>query len=242
MIDADFLPFDTDEALHAACVERIVTAATAAVEQRGRFFLVLAGGTTPRGAYALLAQAPWRQYVPWNDVHVFWGDERCVPPDHEASNYRMAYESLLSRVPIPAMNVHRMRGEAPPEDEAQRYEKVLRDTLGPGGRLDLTLLGAGPDGHTASLFPNSATLHEMARWVVPTAGPPPYPKRLSLTYPILNASRSVLVLATGSEKAPVIERLRATVVDSDSAPIAGIRPVDSRVVWLVDREALPPRP
>ena len=139
--------------------ERIATAAGQAIANHGSFTLALAGGSTPKPVYELLAQEPYRSQIDWEKVEVFFGDERCVPPDSPQSNYRMANEALLSKVPIPAGNVHRMRGEIDANQAATEYGQLLKDRFGDGG-LDLVLLGMGPDGHTASLFPGTDALRE----------------------------------------------------------------------------------
>src|SRR3990170_208271 len=163
--------FPDPERLAEAAAERFARVAAEAVGRAGRFTVALAGGSTPRDLYARLAGEPYRSGVPWREIHVFWGDERCAPPDHPESNYRMAAETLLEHVPIPREQIHRMRGEDPDvERAAGDYEGQLRATfrLGAGQlpRLDLVLLGMGADGHTASLFPGSPALREVSRLVV----------------------------------------------------------------------------
>jgi len=171
--EVEVLP--TREALMEAAAARVVSAARAAIEASGRFVVALAGGSTPKALYALLAGAPWAGRVDWSGVHVFWGDERCVPPDDPASNYRMTREALLAHVPVSEQNVHRIRGEDDPRRAAAAYERVLRETFAtpvgpprhaPGARFDLVLLGMGDNGHTASLFPGQTAVRETERWVV----------------------------------------------------------------------------
>src|SRR5881409_3587977 len=147
------------DALADAAARLIAEAAADAIEARGRFMWALAGGETPRATYARLALPPFRERVDWRRVWVFFGDERCVPPDHPDSNYRMAHEAMLSKLPIPEPNIHRMRGELPPEQAATEYGQLLKDKFGDGGP-DMVLLGMGDDGHTASLFPGTAALNE----------------------------------------------------------------------------------
>ena len=224
-----------EEAAHA-----VTGAAEEAVRHAGRFTLALSGGNTPRRLYARLATPPFRSRIDWPRVDVFWGDERCVPPDHPDSNYRLAYESLLSRVPIPPERIHRMRGEDPdPERAAQEYARELERVfnLDPGGRprFDLILLGLGADGHTASLFPGSATLNETARLAVATYAEPVKGYRLTLTLPVLNAAARVIFLVSGETKA---EALRAALNDgaSPNRPASLIWP-ERGAFWLVDRDA-----
>jgi 6-phosphogluconolactonase len=175
--------------------------------------------------------------MPWRDTFVLWTDERCVPPDNPGCNYRMACEALLDRVPIPADNLLRIRGERCALAEDTHYERALHRLLGPDGRIDLTLLGVGTDGHTASLFPNAPAVIERERWVLPTEGPPPYPRRITLTLPILNASRAVLVLVAGQEKSHIVAAVRSGKAAGLNWPILRVEPRDGPAVWLVDAAA-----
>ena len=210
-------------------------------DERGRFFVALAGGSTPRGLYRLLAGDERRSAVPWNQMQVFWGDERCVPPDHPDSNFRMAYEALLAKVAIAAENVHRMRGEDPPEQAAQEYERELRDAFGltPGElpRFDLILLGLGADAHTASLFPGSPALHEQSRLVAALYVEKLQANRLTLTPPVLNAARRVVFLVAGADKAPALHAVLQGEYNPGRFPAQVVRPLDGDVLWLVDRAA-----
>ncbi|MCC7129450.1 MAG: 6-phosphogluconolactonase [Anaerolineae bacterium UTCFX2] len=233
-------------ALAEAGVRRFIAAAEAAVERRGVFLVALAGGSTPRGLYARLAAPEFAGYVDWSKTHVFWGDERCVPPNHPDSNFRLASHSLLEHVSIPSANIHRMHGELPPETATAEYEAELAGFFGSasaptsGFTFDLTLLGMGEDGHTASLFPGSPALQIRDHWVaaVPHTSPPePLVDRLTLTLPALNASRSVLFLVSGEQKAAA---LRQTMMPADAAspkPAALIRPAQGDLLWLVDQAA-----
>ncbi|MBU2550478.1 MAG: 6-phosphogluconolactonase, partial [Proteobacteria bacterium] len=177
--------FDDLEHLSRAAAEVVVREAGRAVEARGRFLLVLSGGGTPARLYGILGESPLREAVPWDRVHVFWGDERCVPADHPDSNYALAQKTLLDRVPCPEAHVHRMAGELGARAAADRYEMELRDFFAPGGpEFDLVLLGMGPDGHTASLFPGQEVLDEKVRLTAPVQPPPsirPAVPRLTLT-------------------------------------------------------------
>jgi 6-phosphogluconolactonase len=195
--------------------------------------VALSGGSTPRTTYALLASDEFAARVDWPRVRVFWGDERCVPPDHPDSNYRMAREALLDKVPIPTENVHRMRGELPPDQAATAYQAELEAVLGASGRFDLILLGMGADGHTASLFPGTAALEERERTVVAV-----YVKRLrawrvTLTLPVINAGRHVLFLVSGTAKAPTLARIRAGELLSAGL----VQPDQGQLTWLVDMAA-----
>jgi 6-phosphogluconolactonase len=195
-------------ALARAAAEELARCADQAVEVRGAFTLALAGGSTPRALYELLADAsaPFRDRVPWPRVHVFFGDERAVPPADPQSNFRMARSALLEHVP--AGSVHRISGELGAAAAASRYQADLLAHFGPGGTpvFDLVLLGLGTDGHTASLFPGSPALRERRRWVVDAPGPPPSTERITLTVPVLEAARATLFLVAGADKAGPLRR------------------------------------
>lgn len=226
-----------------AAAEKVVSVAADAIAARGRFTWALSGGSTPKKLYALLASVPFVGRIEWDRVHFFWGDERCVPPEHPDSNYRMAKDALLSAVHPPSGNVHRMPGEAEPETGAAAYEATLRrvffDTFGTKGdvpRFDLVLLGMGPDGHTASLFPGAPTLGETRRWVVPTHVQQTIPDRLTMTLPVLNGAAHVAFLVAGADKA---ERVRDVIERSPGTDLPSqlIRPVRGQVQWLLDAPA-----
>lgn len=209
-----------------------------AIGSRGRFSVALSGGSTPGRLYRLLAAEPYRTQVPWGQVHLFWGDERCVPPDDPGSNYHLAAETLISQVPIPAENVHRMHGELEPGTAAQAYDRALQDFFcGPRPRFDLVLLGLGEDGHTASLFPDSSLLTEAERLVAPAEalyqGRPA--QRVTLTLPAINSARHVWFLVSGSAKAQVVH----AVLDgpAEQLPAQRIQPVAGRLTWWLDTAA-----
>jgi 6-phosphogluconolactonase len=203
------------------------------------FAVSLSGGSTPRRLYELLAAPEIASRFPWSRVHWFWGDERFVPHDHPDSNYGMARDAFLSRVPVPAHNVHAIPTEGlSPEQAAAAYEATLKrfygaDTLASGRPLfDVTLLGIGEDGHTASLFPGQPELHETRRWVVAVIGAMPEP-RISLTFPVLDSSRDVAFVVTGKEKRDVVARAQT---GDRTTPAALVRPV-GRLHWFTDRAA-----
>lgn len=226
------------EALAREAAERFVQMAREAVKARGRFSVALAGGSTPGGAYRLLAEAPYRTRVPWEQVHIFWGDERLVPPDDPESNYGLAQQAFIGLVPIPAENVHRVRGELKPEAAARAYELELEDYFcGPLPRLDLVILGLGSDGHTASLFPGSPLLEETSETVAVARanyqGRPAW--RVTLTLPAINAARHVLFLAGGAEKAGIVAAVLGE--GGGSLPAQRVCPVAGQVTWLLDRAA-----
>lgn len=219
-----------------AAAEIIISAATFSIAERGAFRLALAGGSTPRTLYETLASVDYRSRLNWARVHLYWGDERCVPPDHDASNYRMTRATLLNHAPIPPENVYRLAGEAEPEQAALDYEKLLRDHLGEAGAFDVTLLGMGDDGHTASLFPGTAAIHERERWVIAHHVPQLDAWRLTLTPPALNRSRQVMFLVTGEKKAATLKQVHQGEHQPDVLPSQIIQP-QGDLLWLVDQSA-----
>jgi 6-phosphogluconolactonase len=224
--------------------------ATDAIRLHGAFRVALAGGTTPRGAYERIA-AGWRKApggeLPWERVHLFWGDERMVPPEDPRSNYGMAREALIDRVPIPPANVHAIPGDAAdPAAAAARYEGTLRDAFGSGAvgvpRFDLVLLGMGADGHTASLFPGAAALDEEDRLAVATRHPETREPRVTLTLPVLNHAAATIVLVAGAEKAETLRRVVRGVgssADETPLPAARLRPRAGTLLWLATEDAAP---
>jgi len=226
--------FDDPSQLASAVADAFVQDAREAIRDRGEFNVALAGGSTPKAAYQLLSAEPRRDMVDWPRVNVFFGDERTVPPGSSDSNYKMANDALLSRVPLVADHIHRMRGEDDPITSARDYSQVLTQQLGPLPRFDLVLLGMGPDGHTASLFPGQPTLQETRRWAVAVVGAKSEP-RVSLAYPALNSSHDVAFLVTGEGKRDVVARALA---GDRTLPAAMIHPV-WRLHWFMDRAASP---
>ncbi len=218
------------------CAERFAAAAREAVEARGRFAVALAGGSTPRRAYALLAAEPFAAAVPWQRVQFWWGDERCVPPGHPRSNFRMAREALLSRVPVAAGGVHRVRGELGAARAADAYARELAEAWGGGPpRLDLVHLGMGADGHTASLFPFAPALLERVRPAAPALhdGEP----RVTLTPPTLDAASRVEFLVTGADKAARVRAVLRGALDPLRIPAQLVRPASGEPVWILDEAA-----
>ncbi len=203
--------------------------------------IALAGGSTPRGFYRLLASEPYRSQIDWDHLRVFWGDERTVPPDHQESNFRMAQETLLSRVPVPLTQVFRIEGELPPKEAAVRYEAVLQQqfNLLPGDvpRFDLILLGMGPDGHTASLFPGTFALSESCTLVAAPWVEKFRTYRVTLTPPVLNAAKHVLFLVSGQDKALVLQAVLEGPEDFARYPAQAISPATGQLIWLVNQDA-----
>jgi 6-phosphogluconolactonase len=235
--------FPDAEAISQAAATEIVRCATEAIAARGRFTLALSGGSTPEHLYQLLAGPPFRSNIDWKRVEVFWGDERCVPPEHRDSNYRMAREAMLQRLPIPPAQVHRIEAERQDRASAARdYQAVIARVFGidPAGEpatLDLVLLGMGPCGHTASLFPGTAALGETKAWVTVNFVPKFATDRITLTYPILNRAREVLFLVAGTDKADTLAAVLEGPPDPIQLPSQKIQPANGPVFWFVDRLA-----
>ena len=233
-----------DAVAHAA-VRLFVSAAIRAIDAKGSFSVALAGGSTPKAMFELLARGepsdvptPPQWPFDWANVHVYFGDERCVPPDHPESNFGMANDTLLSKVPIPASNIHRMRGEIDPNEAAKEYGQLLKQQFGDGG-LDLTLLGMGDDGHTASLFPYTPALKEthhrcVAHFVEKSTTGKSW--RITLTAPFINRSSEVLIAVTGAKKSAVLNEVLNGPRDPDRLPIQLIQP-SGQLVWLLDEPA-----
>jgi len=235
--------FPTAEAMSRHAAEEIVRLAEEAAGVSGRFTLVLSGGSTPRQTYALMADDhSLRERMPWSRTHFFWGDERLVPPDHPDSNYRMAYEAMLSKVQIPSEDVHRIAGEHQDATQAaDEYERVLAEFFKLGrGELpffDLVLLGLGPDGHVASLFPGTVALRERQRLVVANWVEQLDAERITMTPPVLSHAACVIFLVSGAEKAAALKAVLEPGAESKRLPAQRIRPQRGRLIWLADREA-----
>jgi 6-phosphogluconolactonase len=223
--------------LARAAAEHFVTLAAEVIAAHGQFVVALSGGSTPRIAYALLASDEFAARVDWPRVRVFWGDERCVPPDHPDSNYRMVREALLERIQIPTENVHRIRGELPPDQAATAYQAELEAVLGAGGRFDLILLGMGADGHTASLFPDTGAMREQTRRVVAHYMDKLAAWRVTLTPVAINAAAHVIFIVSGAGKAERLREVLAGPYQPDILPAQIVRPTDGRLLWLVDAAA-----
>src|SRR3989440_1168839 len=231
--------FDDPEQVAREAAGLFVRLSIEAVSERGSFSVALSGGTTPRRVYELLASDDYRTQVTWASVHVFFGDERTVPPEHADSNYRMANEALLSHVSIPAKNVHRIDGVGDASANASQYESELREFFGDAAwpRLDLVMLGMGDDGHTASLFPGTTVLAEERAWVVANWVEKFQTWRITLTAPAINAARRVLFLVTGATKAERLREVLRGERDPSRLPSQLISPCDGALEWFVDRAA-----
>ena len=227
--------------LAESAAELLAGAVARAIREAGAFRLVLSGGSTPRALYARLAEPPFASRIPWGQLQVYWGDERFVPPRHEQSNYRLAAETLLARVPVPADHVHPIPTEAAtPEQTALAYAGTLRALAAEQGRspprFDLVLLGLGSDGHTASLFPGGPECAERERWCVASRAPEgaAVRERITLTLPVLNAARCVLFLVSGIEKKQILQKvLRSAPGEERRYPAQLVHPA-GELLWLAD--------
>lgn len=243
MTDAEQSPkvlvFDTAEEVARAAALRFVELSHSAIAARGRCGVALSGGSTPKRTFQLLASDDFKTQVDWAGVHVFFGDERCVPPDHADSNYRMADEALLSRVQIPPKNVHRIVGEGDAVANARLYEDELQTFFAGESwpRFDLVLLGLGDDGHTASLFPGTQALAERTAWVVANWVEKLNAYRITLSAPAINMAAHVAFLVTGAGKAERVAEVINGPREPERLPSQLIRPENGTLEWLLDRAA-----
>ena len=235
--------------LALAAARVFADAVAQAVADHGGARIAISGGTTPKAMFALLADPSqtFAKSIPWDKLQLYWVDERCVPPDNSESNFHMTNEAMLSKVPLPAENIHRMEGELDPEEAASRYESVLRNTMRLEGAelpvFDLVLLGMGDDGHTASLFPHTAALHEMSRLVVANHVLQKETWRITLTWPVINQGRQVAFLIEGAGKANILAEVLTGPRDPERLPSQLIRPSTGKLQFLLDDAAaakLPP--
>lgn len=232
------------EGVSRAAAEEFHRLSAAAVAARGRFSVALSGGSTPRRLYEILAGPPWRETIDWTRVELFFGDERAVAPDHADSNFRTAREALLDPLGLAPLRVHRMEAERSNLDAASlAYEATLARVFGLRAgvsdppALDLVLLGMGADGHTASLFPYTPALRETRRWCVPNYVPKLDAQRMTLTYPVLNRAAAVVFLVAGDDKAEPLAAVLEGPADPERLPSQRVRPVDGRLLFLVDEAA-----
>lgn len=231
------IPTDVAEAAAELFTSAVVTAARA----RGIARVAISGGTTPKAMFALLASEPFASKVPWDKLDLYWVDERCVPPDDVESNYRMTWETLLSKVPLPAERIHRMEGELEPEVAAARYEAVIRNGFKLEGAqtptFDLVLLGMGDDGHTASLFPHTEALNDMTHIVVANHIPQKNTWRVTLTWSVINQGKEVAFLIEGEKKAQVLHEVFEGPYQPEIYPSQIIRPANGKLTLLLDTAA-----
>jgi 6-phosphogluconolactonase len=225
--------------LACEAARRFAELAEVFVADNGRFIVALSGGSTPKAMFSILAEAPYAASLPWRAIHVFWGDERCVPPVHTDSNFRMANESLLSKIVIPPENIHRIPAEdADPNRAAERYSELLRGFFGQDGpHFDLVLLGMGADGHTASLFPGTAALHARHQIVVANYIEKFQSHRITLTAEAINRARNVIFLVAGADKALALKQVINGPRDTEKYPSQLIEPNYGTLLWMVDEAA-----
>lgn len=235
--------FPNVNALAQSAAEHFCQNATAAIQTKGMFTVALSGGSTPVHLYQLLATDSFRHRVDWAKIHFFWGDERCVPPDHPDSNYLSAWENLLSKAPVPQNNIHRILAEQNPNQAAAAYEETLRsffskregDTQAAG--VDLCLLGMGEDGHTASLFPGTPVIFEKTHWVRPVFVEKLSTWRITLTAPFLRQSSKIIFLVTGSNKSQTLQKVLHGPYQPEQFPSQLIADAPCKPLWLLDEEA-----
>ena len=238
----DVRTYPDASSLALAAADHFAAVAASSIAARGHFSVALAGGSTPRPTYQLLVTSESASQLDWSSVHVFWGDERCVPPDHPHSNYGMAREALLDHVPLAPANVHRIRGEIEPLQAASEYERTLHQFFVPGPEpemvtFDLVLLGVGTDGHTASLFPGSELLEEQSRWVAAHRADQARGWRVTLTPPAINAARHVTFLVAGAGKATILQQVLSGPRQPGSLPAQIVDPRSGNLLWLLDSAA-----
>ena len=226
--------FPNAAALAEDAARQIVELARQSIRERGRFTFVLSGGSTPKTLFSMLAAEPYRSQIDWGKIEFFWGDERSVPPDHPDSNYRMANEAMLSKVPVPAGHIHRMRGELEPGEAAQEYAReLLAFSSGKPLHFDCILLGLGPDAHTASLFPASEALKVKEATVVANWVEKFQTWRITMTAPLINQARCVMFLAAGDEKAAPLHEVLQGTRQPEVYPAQLIAP-QGDLLWEVD--------
>jgi 6-phosphogluconolactonase len=237
----DLVVLSDPAALAEEAARRFVDLARAAIAAHGRFVVALSGGSTPRAMHERLARSPLRDSVDWANVHIFWGDERMTPPDDPQSNYRMARETLLQHVPIPAANIYPVPTVGgTPEAAADAYDETIAATLGAQSpRFDLILLGMGPDGHTASLFPGQPEVVRPSEALAAAVhnAPKPPPARVTFTYRLINVAANVIVLVSGADKAATLREVLRGPADVARLPAQGVRPKNGKLTWLVDAAA-----
>ncbi|MFH7010917.1 6-phosphogluconolactonase [Flavobacterium sp. FlaQc-52] len=230
--------FNTIEEINTKAATLFVVSAQKAIQEKGKFTAVLTGGSSPAGLYKLLASPDYKSKIDWSKVYIFWGDERWVPLDDDRSNAKMSFDTLLSHVPIPQENIFPMYKEGvSPEAYAVTYEQSVKDITGPDGKLDLILLGLGDDGHTASLFPGEAVLHEQTKWVDAYRLESQNMHRITLTAPLINKAEQIIVVAFGEKKAPALKEVLHGDYNPTTYPMQLIQPVTGELLFLVDKSA-----
>ena len=236
--------FPDRQRLIQAAAKHIVRLASEAAAKSEMFTIALSGGSTPRPLYTLLATQTFAKRIDWTRVHVFWGDERCVPPEDPRSNYQMVRETLLDAVPLPPGNIHRIHGEEEPQLAAVAYEQELRSFFGsrasdgpPPAGFDLVLLGMGDNGHTASLFPGSAAVTERVRWVMAQYVEVHSMWRITFTPVLINLAKNVTFIVSGVDKAQRLRDVLEGPIQPEVLPAQIVRPARGRLLWLIDKAA-----
>ncbi|MBE8726482.1 6-phosphogluconolactonase [Flavobacterium hungaricum] len=230
--------YNNTEEINSTAADLFVKAANESIAKKNRFTAVLTGGSSPAGIYKLLASEDYKSKIDWSKVFIFWGDERWVPLNDDLSNAKMSYNTLLSHVPIPSENIFAMYKDGnTPEDYAVVYEQTIRKILGEEGKFDLILLGMGDDGHTASLFPGQAVLHEQNKWVDAYYLEPQKMHRITLTAPLINKAAKIIVIAFGDKKAPALNEVLNGEYNPEKYPMQLIKPVSGELLFLVDKNA-----
>jgi 6-phosphogluconolactonase len=231
--------FSDIESLSLRAVSIFISASRNSIATKKRFAVAISGGSTPRRLYGLLGSEAYRDQVDWPHVHFFWADERCVPKEDQASNFRTAFDTLLSKVPLPDKNIHRIKGEEAPDKAARDYEEEIGRFFGGSERpgFDLVILGMGEDGHTASLFPGSKSLGEKVKLALPVYLGEPKKDRVTLTLPVLNSADQILFIVAGSTKAAALSEVLEDGEKKEGLPAGLIHPAHGNVTWLIDQEA-----
>lgn len=230
--------YNTTEEINIEATDLFVASAQKAIAEKGKFTVVLTGGSSPAGIYKLLASDEYKNKIDWSKVFIFWGDERWVPLNDDLSNAKMSYNTLLSHVPIPAENIFEMyKDGVTPEDFAVTYEQSIKTVLGEEGKFDLILLGMGDDGHTASLFPGEAVLNEQNKWVDAYYLAPQKMHRITLTAPLINKAEKIVVVAFGEKKAPALKEVTTGTYNPTLYPMQLIKPISGELLFLVDKNA-----
>lgn len=227
------------EAVSLRAASIFVNASRNSIAAKKRFAVAISGGSTPRRLYTLLGSEAYRHQVDWQHVHLFWADERCVLKEDEASNFKTAFDTLLSKVALPDKNIHRIKGEEAPDKAARDYEEDIGRFFGESERpgFDLIILGMGEDGHTASLFPGSKSLEERVRLAIPVYLERPKKNRITLTLPVLNNADQILFLVAGPSKAAILSEILGEKEKKEGFPAGLVRPAQGNMTWLIDREA-----
>ena len=229
--------FPDPASLAESAAHQFIELGNDAIQKKGVFYTALAGGSTPKATYTLLGSKEFAPQLDWSKVHIFWGDERCVPPDDPDSNYLMAYQALIKKIPIPTKNVHRMRAELEPLEAADKYDQELQTTLGDPPQLDLVHLGMGDDGHTASLFPGTKAISENKRLAAANFVQKLNDWRITLTPVMINQAHNISFIVAGPNKSQTLRKVLEEKYDPHVLPSQIIHPTAGSLTWLIDEAA-----